>query len=67
LAEYGAELWRAFVLVVALSTMAASASVVVREFRGTDNQNGDYPTIQAPSSMGGPIEASFIDRIPKVQ
>jgi tripartite ATP-independent transporter DctP family solute receptor len=56
LAEYGAELLRACVLVVALSTTAAPASIVAREFRAADAQNEDYPTVQALNYMGGLVE-----------
>jgi tripartite ATP-independent transporter DctP family solute receptor len=56
LAEYGAEFWRAFLLVVALSSTVAASSVVAREFRAADTQNEDYPTVQALNYMGGLIE-----------
>ena len=57
MAEYGAELWRVYVLVVALLTAAAPASVSAREFRVADTQNDDYPTVQALNYMGGLVEA----------
>jgi tripartite ATP-independent transporter DctP family solute receptor len=41
---------------VALSTTAAPASVVAREFRAADTQNEDYPTVQALNYMGGLVE-----------
>jgi tripartite ATP-independent transporter DctP family solute receptor len=56
LAKFGAELWRACILGVALSTTAAPASVVAREFRAADTQNEDYPTVQALNYMGGLVE-----------
>ena len=56
MAEYGAELWRACVLVVALSTTVAPASALAREFRVADTQNEDYPTVQALNYMGGLVE-----------
>ena len=56
MAEYGAELWRACVLVAALLTTVAPASAVAREFRAADTQNEDYPTVQALNYMGGLVE-----------
>jgi tripartite ATP-independent transporter DctP family solute receptor len=56
LAEYGAELWRACVLVVALLTTVAPTRVFAREFRAADTQNDDYPTVQALNYMGGLVE-----------
>ena len=56
MAEHGAELWRACVLVVALFTAVAPASAVAREFRAADTQNEDYPTVQALNYMGGLVE-----------
>ncbi len=62
LAEYRADRWRAFVLVVALSCAVASASTVVREFRAAGIQNRDRSAIQplsyTVSHMGGLIEAT---------
>ena len=57
MAEYGAELWRAFSLVVALLCTVAPASVDAWEFRAADTQNEDYPTVQALNYMGGLIAA----------
>lgn len=56
MAEYGAELWRACVLVVALLTTVAPASVGAREFRAADTQSEDYPTVQALHYMGSLVE-----------
>jgi len=56
LAEYGAELWRACVLVVALLTTVAPARAVAREFRAADTQSEDYPTVQALNYMGSLVE-----------
>jgi tripartite ATP-independent transporter DctP family solute receptor len=56
LAEYGAELWRACVFVVALSTAVAPTKAVAREFRAADTQNEDYPTVQALNYMGSLVE-----------
>jgi len=56
LAEYGAELWRACVLVVALLTTVAPASAIAREFRAADTQSEDYPTVQALNYMGSLVE-----------
>jgi len=56
LAEYGAELWRACVLVAALLTTVAPASTAAREFRAADTQGEDYPTVQALNYMGGLVE-----------
>jgi tripartite ATP-independent transporter DctP family solute receptor len=56
LAQYGADLWRACVLVAVLSTTVAPASAVAREFRAADTQNEDYPTVQALNYMGGLVE-----------
>ncbi len=56
MAEYGAELWRACVLVVALLTTVAPARAIAREFRAADAQNEDYPTVQALIYMGSLVE-----------
>ena len=56
MAEYGAELWRACVLVVALLTTVAPASAIAREFRAADTQSEDYPTVQALNYMGSLVE-----------
>ncbi len=56
MAEYGAELWRACVLVAALLTTVAPASTAAREFRAADTQGEDYPTVQALNYMGGLVE-----------
>ena len=56
MAEYGAELWRACVLVVALLTTVAPARAVAREFRAADTQSEDYPTVQALNYMGSLVE-----------
>jgi len=47
-----ADLSRTVALVVALSLTAVSTSASAREFRAADTQNENYPTVQAPSSMG---------------
>lgn len=56
MAEHGAELWRACVLVVALLTAVAPTRVFAREFRAADTQDEDYPTVQALNYMGGLVE-----------
>jgi tripartite ATP-independent transporter DctP family solute receptor len=56
LAEYGAELWRACVLVAALLATVAPTSAGAREFRAADTQNEDYPTVQALNYMCGLVE-----------
>jgi tripartite ATP-independent transporter DctP family solute receptor len=49
---YRADLPRTVALVVALLLTAASTSALAREFRATDTQNEDYPTVQALRYMG---------------
>ena len=47
-----ADLSRTVALVVAPFLPAVSTSAAAREFRAADTQNENYPTVQAPSSMG---------------
>ena len=47
-----ADLSRTVAIVVALFLTAVSTSAVAREFRATDTQNEDYPTVQALRYMG---------------
>jgi tripartite ATP-independent transporter DctP family solute receptor len=47
-----AGLWRIAALVVPLSLAAVSTGAVVREFRASDTQGEDYPTVQALYYMG---------------
>jgi len=56
LAEHGAEFWRVCALVVALLTTVAPTGAFAREFRASDTQNEDYPTVQALNFMGGLVE-----------
>jgi len=56
LAEYGADLWRACVLVVALLTTAAPANAGARQFRAADTQNEDYRTVQALKYLGSLVD-----------
>jgi len=65
LAEYGAELWRVCVLVVALSMTAAPTSALAREFRASDTQKQDYPTVQALNRLlGGFVPAMNVSAMP---
>jgi tripartite ATP-independent transporter DctP family solute receptor len=51
-----AHLSRTVVLVFALLLTAASTGAPAREFRAADNQNEDYPTVQALRYMGRLVE-----------
>lgn len=50
-----ADLSRTIKLVVALCLTAASTGVFAREFRATDTQNEDYPTVQALGYLGNMV------------
>jgi tripartite ATP-independent transporter DctP family solute receptor len=47
-----ADLSRTLMLVAALSLVGAATGVSAREFRASDTQNEDYPTVQALGYMG---------------
>ena len=56
MAEYGADMWRACVLVVALLITAAPANASACQFRAADTQNEDYATVQALKYLGGLVD-----------
>ena len=72
-----AELQRTVVLVVALLVTGGSTDAPAREFRASDAQSEDYPTVQTPfeAAMTGiyaraqrdPASERLLERIRKVE
>jgi tripartite ATP-independent transporter DctP family solute receptor len=58
-----ADLSRTIKLVVALCLTAASTGVFAREFRASDTQNEEYPTVQALRYMGSLVSERSGDRL----
>ena len=58
-----ADLSRTIQLVVALCLTAASTGVFAREFRASDTQNEEYPTVQALRYMGSLVSERSGDRL----